>query len=162
MASRLFTATLAFALQSLLILAAAGAIQLPLAHALQWLAHHAQVAGVHRLLATGLARPTLLAAGVWVLAELCLLVHALRALRHGRSELSWGALLAPLVMVVYVAGGALLLGGIATFVSNTARVFLGELMSGWAGIAAAALMAVWLLQIGWAELPRRPSWGRGR
>ena len=160
MASRLFTATLAFALQSLLILAASGAVELPLAHAMQWLARYAHVPAIRHLLATSLDRSMLLAAGVWILAELCLVVYALRALRHGRSELTWGALFAPLVMVVYVAGGGLVMGGMATFVSNTARVFLSESASAGAGFAAAALMGVWLLQIGWAELPRRPSWGR--
>lgn len=160
MLARLLSATLAFALQSLLILAASGAIELPLARALQWLARYAHVAAVRHLLASSFDRSMLLPAGVWILAELCLVIYAWRALRNGRSELTWGALFAPLVMVAYVAGGALVLGGMATFVSNTARVFLSETAATWAGFAAGALMGLWLLQIGWAELPRRPTWGR--
>ena len=159
-ARRLFSATLAFALQSLLVLAAAGAAELPLSHALRWLARYAHVGSVHRVMAASLERSMLLATLVWMLAELCLAVHALRALRHGRSEMSWGALFTPLLMVLYVAGGALVMAAMAAFVSNTARVFLSESAATWAGYAAAALMAFWLLQIGWAELPRRPAWGR--
>ncbi|MBU6503679.1 MAG: hypothetical protein KGQ35_12555, partial [Burkholderiales bacterium] len=119
--SRLIQALLVFLLQSLLVLAASGAIVLPLAFVLRWLGRHAHVAPLRHVLLTGGGGSHLFASGVWVAAQLCLLLHALRSMRSERAELGWGVLTLPLLVVLYVGLGALVLAGTATFVANTAR-----------------------------------------
>lgn len=158
--SRLIQALLLFLLQSLLVLAASGAIELPLAFVLRWLGRHAHVASLRHVLLTGGGGSHLFASGVWVAAQLCLLVHALRSLRSERTVLGWGVLALPLLVVLYVALSALVLAGAATFVANAARAFLSEVAALWAGVISAVVLSYWLVLLGWAELPAQTGQGR--
>lgn len=158
MVSRWFRALVAFVLQSLLVLASAGAAGLPLGMTLRWLVRNAHVAEVRHVLGELLAHPAGLATGVWVAAQVLLVGYTARALRQGRFELAWRELATPLVIVAFVVFAILVTSGTATFVSNTARVFLSERHAVWTGVAAAVLLAVYLVRIAWAEMPRRPVW----